>query len=490
MSKKNRSTNKIIANSLVDLASTISTWQSMTGGSTLSSYGTIENSNNYAMMTINWVVLSYLYAGNGIFQRAIRLPVLDALSKGFKINSDEASKEEIDEVMKWFRENKLKSIIKQFKIWCRLFGGGAIIINTNQDPGEEFDIKQLKNSPLKFYAVNRWQLASSNYSFDYIENVMYDLPENEFYYLFGKKIHKSRVLLDKGEEAPHYLARRLRGWGMSEGERIIRDLNLYLKTQDVLYEILDESKVDVFYVEGLANKLATLGGTTNIQNRIRAMNEIKNYLNAVLLDATDKFEQKTLSFGGLSEVMNQNRLGIAAAINFPMTKLFGMSSAGFNSGEDDLENYNSMIESEIREPLKDETLPMLVDMAFMVLHGYIPQYDIEFPPLRIMTAEQEEQIKTSKANRILMFFDRGLIQADKTIQWAQKEDIIGIDVGYVPPKVEPNFPQGQGQPGQQEQLGMDTSQGKTVNVTRKQPQQIEKPQTKKPKFNIFNRKIK
>jgi len=140
--------------------------------------------------------------------------------------------------------------------------------------------------------------------------------------------------------------------------------------------------------------------------------------------------------------------------------------------------------------LKDETLPMLVDMAFMVLHGYIPQYDIEFPPLRIMTAEQEEQIKTSKANRILMFFDRGLIQADKTIQWAQKEDIIGIDVGYVPPKVEPNFPQGQGQPGQQEQLGMDTSQGKTVNVTRKQPQQIEKPQTKKPKFNIFNRKIK
>lgn len=464
---KNRSKSKIIANSLANLAETIGEWQALTGGgSTLSTYATMQGDNNYALLTLNWMVLSYLYSGNGIFQRAIKLPVCDALSKGFEIDSDEASKEEIDEVFKWFRKHKLFKIIRQFLIWKRLFGGSAIIINSNQESLEEMNIKELKNSPIKFYAIDRWQISTTKLPFDYIDNVLYNIGDIENYFIAGKEIHKSRVLLGKGEEAPRNLARQLRGWGMSEGERIIRDLNLYLKTQDVLYEILDESKIDVYYIQGLANKLATLGGTTNIQTRIQAINEIKNYLNALLLDANDKFEQKQVSFGGIAEVMNQNRMGIASVINFPMTKLFGMSAAGFNAGEDDLENYNSMIESEIREPLKNETLPILVDMAFAIIYGDIPQYDINFPGLRILSTEQEEQIITSKTNRILMFFDRGLIQGEKTIEWAQKEGIIGIDVGYVPDKPEPNFQEGIEQPVSEEQF----EQSKQINIYRKKPE--------------------
>ena len=479
---KNRSTSKIIANSLADLATTINQWQSFTGGgSTLSTYATIQGDNNYALLTLNWIVLSYLFAGNGIFQRVIRLPVCDALSKGFEIDSDEASKEDIDKVFKWFRKYKLFSNTRQFLIWKRLFGGSALIINTNQNPEEELNIKELKNGPLRFYAVDRWQLSSTKMPFDYLDNISYDVGDLEHFFIFGRKIHKSRVLIGRGEEAPHYLARQLRGWGMSEGERIIRDLNLYLKTQDVLYEILDESKIDVYYIQGLANKLSTVGGTRTIQTRIQAVNEIKSYLNALLLDAQDKFDQKSLSFAGLAEVMNQNRMGIAAAINFPMTKLFGMSAAGFNSGEDDLENYNSMVESEIREPLKYDTLPILIDMAFQIVHGDVPQYEITFPPLRIMSAEQEEQIATSKTQRIWGWYDRGAIGMDKAVSWGQKEGIIGIDVGYVPEKPEPNF-----------QEGVDQEQQNTVSVYRKKqqtPEVPDMPNSKVKKFfnNIFNK---
>jgi phage-related protein (TIGR01555 family) len=470
---KRRHTQRVINNSLTELASNVKLWATLSGGNSLSNYGTISNDNNYALITLNWIVLSYMYAGNGIFQRAMRLPVLDALSKGFIIESSEASNEDVDVVMKWYRKENIYNNVKYLKIWSRLFGGSAIVINTNQDPQTPLNLESIGTTPIAFYTVDRWQLAmtSPRPISDFLVDELFRVDNNECYTILGKQIHKSRVLIDKGEEAPFYVARQLRGWGISEGERIIRDLNLYLKTQDVLYEILDESKIDIYYIQGLANKLATTGGTAAIQTRIQTANELKNYLNALILDANDKFEQKQVGFAGLAEVMTQNRMGIAAAINFPMTKLFGMSSAGFNSGEDDLENYNSMVESEVRMPLAMNVLPTILDMGFQICHGYIPQYDIKWPPLRVLTAEQEENIKTSKSGRILMFFDRGLVNAPKAMEWAEKEDLIPIDVGYVPEKVQPNNPDGIDQISPEQRV-------KTINVKRNN-----KPQIKKTLFN-------
>ena len=95
-------------------------------------------------------------------------------------------------------------------------------------------------------------------------------------YVNGVPIHASRAILGKGKQAPVYIRRQLFGWGMSEAERMLRDLNNYIKTQDVLYEILDESKIDVYHIVGLANKLATTNGASIIKNRVQAANQIKN----------------------------------------------------------------------------------------------------------------------------------------------------------------------------------------------------------------------
>jgi len=68
------------------------------------------------------------------------------------------------------------------------------------------------------------------------------------------------------------------------------------------------------------------------------------------MDMKDDYEQKQITFTGLSDVLSQIRYGIAADVKMPMAKLFGMSASGFNSGEDDIENYNAMIESSVRRP--------------------------------------------------------------------------------------------------------------------------------------------
>ena len=95
---------------------------------------------------------------------------------------------------------------------------------------------------------------------------------------------------------------------------MIRDLNLYLKTQDASFELIDEAKIDVYKIDGLAQKMATAGGTSKITQRVQAANEIKNYINALVLDAKEDYQQKQMTFAGLADVMNQNRLGVAAAL--------------------------------------------------------------------------------------------------------------------------------------------------------------------------------
>jgi phage-related protein (TIGR01555 family) len=427
MARRKSNNGQRFTNSLTEMGIQLSMLNGTTGGSTLSSYGTAAFSNNYSLITLNRIILTYMYTGNGIFQTAIQLPIQDAIGKGIDIQSGELDNDDIDEVLNYWEDAGIWDAILNYWTWVRLYGGGALLINSNQDPESPLNIPGLKNSPLDFYDIDRWQLDTNQAIFDDWDSYSLSASSNnDLIYLYGQPIHESRFLRSKGKRAPHYVRRVLRGWGMSEGERMIRDLNLYLKTQDVLYEILDESKVDVYKINGLAQKLMQSGGTAKITQRVQAANEIKNYVNALVLDSQEDYEQKSMSFAGLAEVMNQNRMGVSAAFRIPMAKLFGEAASGFSSGEDTLQNYNAMVESEIRAPLKPVIRKLLkITMAHVL--GYVPSFTFDFPSLRELKPEIEDQIKTGDTNRILSFYDRGLIDAQEVMQSARKAGIIDIE---------------------------------------------------------------
>jgi len=386
---------------------------SVTGGSSLSGYGTTAFSNNYSLITLNRIVLTYLYSGNGLFQTAVQLPIQDALAKRIVIESSQLAPEEIDEIMDWFEDHDIWQHLEDAKSWERVYGGGGLMINTDQDPEKPINFRRLKGAPIEFYDFDRWQVSAKSSNFD--EFLGYDdMTKADLLYYQGQPIHTSRVVFMTGKRAPSYIRRQLRGWGMSEGERMLRDLNNYLKTQDVLYEILDESKIDIYKIKGLANKLLTAGGTQAISARIKAANEVKSYINALVLDAEEEYEQKTLTFAGLADVMRENRIGVASSLRMPMTKLFGLSASGFSTGESDLDNYNEMVQSEIQAKMRPQ-IRQCIELACANLWGYVPEFRFKFPPLKVLPALEAEQIKASEVNRVCMLYDRGLITDGRAI---------------------------------------------------------------------------
>lgn len=440
MSRKRKPRAKTLENNLSDVQFNLGAMNTGTGGSFLSSYNTQAFSNNYSLITLNRIILTYMYTGNGVFQTAVQLPIQDAIGKGIEIESGELDNDDIQKVYEYWEENGIWETILNTWTWIRLFGGGALLINTEQDPTKPLNYKNLSMSDIEFYDIDRWQLDTNIAVFDDWDSYIKGGDSNGLIYLYGQPIHESRFLRGSGKRAPHYVRRQLRGWGMSEGERMIRDLNLYLKTQDATFELVDEAKIDVYKINGLANKLLTNGGTSAITNRIQTANEIKNYVNALVLDSGEDYQQKMINFSGLSEVMNQNRMGVAAALRMPLTKLFGISAPGFNTGESDLENYNSMVESEIRAPMRP-MIRELLKITMSKLFGYVPSFTFSYPSLREMTPETEQSVKTAEENRILALYDRGLLDSEETMQSLKKVNVIQIETkaeqGLVPNPVPP-----------------------------------------------------
>lgn len=386
-----------------------------------------RNSLRLAAITNDRMLLSQLYAESGMAQTLVEVPVQDAFRGGLDVSTPEFDDDDIRRLQDYMEEYSVLEHFAQSKIWTRLFGGGGLIVNAGQNPELPFNINKIKQStPLEFYPVDRWELSSplgGNPMNQYKPTFRPDAP---FMY-YDQKIHQSHVLISRGKEAPSLIRAHYMGWGMSEIERMIRSMNLYTKHANVVFELLDESKLDVFGISGMNSALSNPNGTAKIAERIQAAAEMKNYQNALAMDSEDTYTQKQLSFGGLSDILEQIRIGAASDCRFPLTKLFGLTPTGLSTS-DDIENYNGMIESEVRSKSR-AGLNKLLKICCMKVFGYAPEtLAFKFQPLRELTVIDQSTVMTQRMNRILAAFQNGVINERTVATLINQEHIFNSPI--------------------------------------------------------------
>ena len=401
------------------------------GEQTISDTSTLFQNNRWYLITLMRQLLSQLYTEHGIIQTFIDQPVEDSFRAGFEIKTSQLSKDEIERLKVYLEEQQVIQAIMQSIIWARLFGLGGLMVITTQPSALPLNINKIKeDSDLTFRGVDKWELLNANYNATAVPYPNGDIGANysEFYNYYGIPVHRSRVMLVKGKEAPSFIRPRLQGGGLSEVERVVRSLNQYMKNQDVIFELLDEAKIDIFKIKGFSASLLTKNGTSAVTRRIAMANQMKNYQSALTMDSEDDYDQKQIVFTGLAEILTQIRQGICGDLKFPMTKLFGLSATGFNSGEDDLENYNSMCESQIRGKSKFIVVAAL-RVCCKKLFGYVPDdLMIEWSPMRMLDAKEEEEVKDSQFNRVITSFTTGLSTAQEAKQSINKDSLLGVEI--------------------------------------------------------------
>lgn len=399
-------------------------------GTQLSQLDTLFKESRWHLLSNMRNLLSQIYVEHGLIQTLVDIPVDDGLRGGVEVITKELDEDDIDMLQtKMEREGDIAQVGQAIK-WARLFGGGGIIPITHQRPETPLDVSKIKQgSEIEFKAVDLWELFHDAL---YLDDDSLESLEQKFsfkkshYNFYGKKLHSSRVLRVKGLEAPSMIRRQLRGWGYSVVESTVRSINQYLKANGLSFEVLDEFKIDIFKIKGLKDALINPDAEERIRRRIHIATAEKNYKSALTLDGEDDYLQKQLSFTGVAEVMDGIRKQIASDLRIPMTKLFGQSSAGFNSGEDDIENYNSMVESTIRSKCKFEIIK-IVEIRCQQLFGFIPEdIKIRFKPLRVLSSTDEEGVKTQIFNRLIQARQAGEISPRDFKEMCNRADLLPL----------------------------------------------------------------
>lgn len=399
-----------------------------------------EQLSNSTTMFINlrWYLISNfrqflneLYAEIGLVQTICDVPVDDALRGGIEVKSSQLDGEEVKKLLSHMDHCDDINTAGQGGKWNRLFGGaGIMVLVGDQDPTTPLDIEAIgPDSDVNFRAVDMWELywdLQNTQGFDpAVQSYKF-----EYYSYYGEQVHKSRVFTLTGITPPSFIRPRLRGWGLSVVETLVRSINQYLKANDLTFEVLDEFKLDVYKIKDLASIM--MGGPDSeavVQRRVRMMNWLKNYQNAIVMDSLDDYDHKQLSFSGLAEAQSGIRMQVASDMRMPQTKLFGLSATGFNSGEDEIEVYNSMVESQVRNKLKYPILK-IVEIRCQELFGFVPDdLMISFKPLREMSAEQQETVKTQKFARLMQAYQSGAITHRFFVEASNQGNLFDVEIG-------------------------------------------------------------
>lgn len=399
-------------------------------GVQLSQVDTLFKNNRWYLVSNMRQLLSEIYVEHGLVQTVIDVPVDDALRGGIEVKSKQLDPLQIEDLRVFMEEKEDLTIAGQALKWNRLFGGAGILVITDQDPKLPLNIEAIReNSPLEFRDVDMWELFFSHQNTgDYARAIDQSDLHTEFYDYYGQKVQHTRVMKMTGLRAPSFIRPRLRGWGFSTMEALVRSINQYLKANDLTFEVLDEFKVDYYKIKNLSNTLLSANGTAKIQERIQLANKQKNYQRAVVMDSEDDFTQKQLSFTGLSEAQIGIRLQVASDLRMPLSKIFGIASVGFSSGEDDIENYNGMVESQVRQKGKFDIL-RLVKIRCQQLFQFVPDdLSINFKPLRILSAEQEETVKTQKFARNMQCLTIGAMSTKEFKEACNKDQLTGVQL--------------------------------------------------------------
>lgn len=402
---------------------------------------TLANSNSFQPVSLNRLLLSYSYMTQGLLRTVVDQPVEDAFRGGIAFKSSELSDEECKKLAREFKRQKRKTpkklvglarvnvqagydlgnsdldAVKYTAKWARLFGGSGLVINTDQDFRKELDVERIKeDSPLQFIAADRWELTLGMVN-------AFDPAVPCPYNYYGLPLHRSRVVRMTWAEAPSFIRLRLQGWGMSVLEECIRAVNAYIKFENLLFELLDEAKIDVYKIEGLSTNLATDMGADLIRRRITLANQLKNYQSALTMDAKDDYHQKQLSWSGLAEIKEGLRTDLCAYLKFPKNKLFGESAGGFSSGKDSLDNYNTMVEC-VRENVEPLALEA-AELRCQQMYGFVPEdLELVWAPLAVLDGVEQESVKTSQQNRVIQQFSSGLLTGQEASHELRREGLL------------------------------------------------------------------
>lgn len=280
-------------------------------------------------------------------RKIVDVPALDSMRqwRSWQADADQISAIEAEEKRLALQPKLLEALTL-----ARLTGGAAVYIGTgDSNPSEPLQPERIGRGGIRHLTViPRIALSAGDIDRD-PESGRYGLPS---YYRMTSTagsvdIHPSRLVILMGAKRPASQFYGVDdGWGDSVLASVMDEIKRADSTAANVASLVFEAKIDVVSIPDLMNSLREPAYEADLLNRLRLAMTAKGVNGTLILDATEKYDQKNASFASLRDIMGAFYQSVAGAADIPIVRLLGESPGGLNSsGEVDLRNYYDKIRS-------------------------------------------------------------------------------------------------------------------------------------------------
>lgn len=400
----------------------------------------------YALRAVNPTEVQASYRDSWLMRKIVDLPAIDMTRAGRDWQTESQDIEDLEQAE---RDLGLWDKLRTALILGRL-GGGAIVIGVGNDPTVPLPSNIGKGQLRYMHVVSRHQITLGDFDDDF-DSETYGEPL--WYSLNGGRqsirIHPSRVIPFKGITVPPdtWVAKVDRFWG----DPVYRSVVDAVKNADAatngFASLIDEANYDIIGIPNLMSNLSIPGYEAQLTKRVALVTASKSMHRSVIRDAEETWEQRTVSWSGMPDVMKTYLAVVAGAADIPATRLLGKSPDGMNAtGDGDEANYITMISAQqesILRPALNRLDPII--MGHAALNTEDAWFD--FAPLKIMSELERSTIALNKANMVTQYVNNGSIPMEalmKSVANMVAEDgtIPGLeqaiadlpDAAFVPPE--------------------------------------------------------
>ncbi|MBQ4775223.1 DUF1073 domain-containing protein [Pectobacterium versatile] len=328
-------------------------------------------------ITRNRVMLEFAYRSSFLVGAGVDAMADDMTRKGISISSQLKPKQKGAVETFWDEIGVWDGINDTLK-WSRLYGGALLVVLIEgQDMSTPLRLDRIRGGQFKgVMCLDRW-MVTPTYS-DLVTDYGPYFGKPRFYKVVVNqqgippwRIHHSRLIRMEGDSLPFQQAQTENGWGMSVVERIFERIEAFDTATVGATQLIHKAHLRTYSIEGLRKVLALPDDNpakVGLMKHMDMIREFQTIEGMTLMDKSDDFATHSYSFSGVADVLLRFAEQVSGATGIPLVRLFGQSPAGFNTGDGDLENYYSRVNS-LQERRLRRHIRWLLDISWRSLFG-------------------------------------------------------------------------------------------------------------------------
>ena len=385
-----------------------------------------------------------LFASDEMARKICVMLPEDMMREGFRLVSKDAEEDDLEEAMDYFENLVVTDETNKFTeamVWGRQYGGAGLVIGTDEDNEESLKepldpenlrtiryLTLLSRHELVAQAINGNPVSSN---FGKPETYLIqprvtgtaddDLQQTTLMETGSIKIHYTRLIRFDGAILPRRLYINNNYWHDSILNALQDDIRDYQAAYASTNALILDFAQAVYKVKNLAAIVTSPDGREEIMKRMSLIEQSRSVLRAAIVDADgEDFERKTTSLQGLDRVLDKISRKFTSATEYPHTTLLGEAPGGLGTtGESQETDYNTTVRSRQKQVLKPR-LKALFKLIFAAndgpTRGEVPDFDIEFFPLKMMTQGEEIDARKKQAETDNIYLDQGVLDADEVAE--------------------------------------------------------------------------